>query len=332
MKLVLKIICVLSVAIFAACSGDDGEPCGGSCQANAHCDEATDTCVCDDGFVLEGEACVDPCDAVDCSGEPNTECVDGECVCLEGYHDVSGTCVEDDPCEGVDCSSDPNSHCVDGACECYAGFEDSGGGCTELECCGRGTPNAGGDACECDAGYNDDDRDLLCGPDTPGTWPPDLDSLWNGDHNPLLVKCIMPPCDICGGYPGAGDTSGTWIRKTTTLTSTCDENLASFDPRVIVDAVDEQEESLSEGLRGNCAFFMTEDDPPVPFHYATFYDSTAVTCSINKEIMGASVQLGWATYDTVNGTGVGEAKAYVVGIEPLFEDCELTLDVEYTRQ
>ncbi len=201
----------------------------------------------------------------------------------------------------------------------------------DVECCGNGTLNAAEDACVCDSGYNDDAGPLLCGPDTPDPWPPtDFETLWNADHDPAAVACIMPACDECGGYPGDFDPSGTWTRTLTTLTSTCDEALYGIDPRTEPGNVAvEPGETLGNPI-GNCSFAETDDDPPQRVHVGTFYENTGVSCGINPQLLGASVEIGYVTYSGDSGTGV--STTHIIGLAPLFEDCMLELEVVYERE
>ncbi len=63
------------------------------CQNNAHFD-AHEGCVCDDGFVAKGTACVVP---LKCTGA-NEELVKDECVCINGFYRDNGICVNSVVC------------------------------------------------------------------------------------------------------------------------------------------------------------------------------------------------------------------------------------------
>lgn len=70
------------------------------------------------------------CEGVVCVGE-NTTCVDGDCLCLDGFVSIPGSddCepIQGDPCEDVDCGE--HGTCVNGTCECDLGY--TGAECDE---------------------------------------------------------------------------------------------------------------------------------------------------------------------------------------------------------
>ncbi len=142
--------------------------CGATCE-NAHMHPENGTCVCDTGYVADGEYCVlegGACDSNPCASISNTKCIIAEdtengyrCLCKDDYaEDQFGNCVApacaDSPCEdNIDdenrtkCVADgPDTH----HCECANGFVDNGGVCeseTNMACntepC-NGAPNSTG--------------------------------------------------------------------------------------------------------------------------------------------------------------------------------------------
>lgn len=91
------------------------------CRPNVHC-------ICPRGYVeksstdstcvRESKCKVDPCRAVRCIF--NRKCVEGKCVCNEGFVKKGFFCIPD-LCTTIKCPR--NSECKDGACVCYKGYE-----------------------------------------------------------------------------------------------------------------------------------------------------------------------------------------------------------------
>lgn len=67
-------------------------------------------------FAACGDDPIDPCAGVDCGD--NGTCVEGICVCEDGYSGVS--CEFFDPCFSVDCGN--NGTCLGGSCDCEVGY------------------------------------------------------------------------------------------------------------------------------------------------------------------------------------------------------------------
>jgi len=70
--------------------------------------------------VLSTQSCnSDPCSDIDCGD--NGVCIDGSCVCGEGWMGANcSTLAPTDPCEGISCSD--NGTCVNGDCICNEGW------------------------------------------------------------------------------------------------------------------------------------------------------------------------------------------------------------------
>jgi len=62
--------------------------------------------------------CGDPCDDVDCG--PNGVCVEGNCVCNDGY---SGANCGVNVCDSVDCGPNGTCNTTTGDCACNPGYE-----------------------------------------------------------------------------------------------------------------------------------------------------------------------------------------------------------------
>jgi hypothetical protein len=115
--------CLICDAATTTCVADPeqtGDPCGfgGLCQADGACEcDATScpanaecvagSCVCDTGFDICGDACVDLQTDPDNCGEcgetcsGGAECVAGECACPSGQKNCNGTCIPNEECCGV---------------------------------------------------------------------------------------------------------------------------------------------------------------------------------------------------------------------------------------
>ncbi len=101
--------------------------------------------------------CKDACDDVDCGA--NGTCVDGTCVCDNGW---SGTNCSTSICDTVDCG--PNGSCdpATGDCNCNEGY--SGANCEINVCdgidCGNGNCDTATGECICDEGYEGTNCDV----------------------------------------------------------------------------------------------------------------------------------------------------------------------------
>ena len=153
-------------------------------------------CVCTDGY--SGDACdvppvVDPCEGVDC-GDYGA-CVDGACVCTDGYSgDTCDVPPVVDPCEDVDCGD--YGACVDGACVCTDGY--SGDACDVPPvvdpCEGVDCGDYGAcvdGACVCTNGYSGDACDV----------PPVVDPCEDVDCG-VHGECIEGTCNCEAGWTG----------------------------------------------------------------------------------------------------------------------------------
>lgn len=85
------------------------DPCAEvDCGSHGHCEVGVDgpVCVCDDGYVKQGDDCVEPppdnpCEGVTCSGHGRCELTDNNeasCVCDRGYNPVGTECVKVSEC------------------------------------------------------------------------------------------------------------------------------------------------------------------------------------------------------------------------------------------
>ncbi|KAL8626002.1 hypothetical protein ACOMHN_012594 [Nucella lapillus] len=147
----------------------DVDECASSpCKNDAICTQGINnyTCSCAPGF--EGNDCqtnIDDCANATCSGA-FTRCVDGvlshQCVCLDGYRNQTGQCVEIDECADNPCRN--NATCQDRVnafrCDCVAGFtgvtcEVNINECQNVTCGNNGTCVDGVNTftCECVPGF-----------------------------------------------------------------------------------------------------------------------------------------------------------------------------------
>ncbi|XP_021343140.1 uncharacterized protein LOC110443313 isoform X2 [Mizuhopecten yessoensis] len=97
---------------------DDDEPCGGPCPPNTHCDEKTQTCVCNKGYISDHYGgCQLPCGGRCCT---NAHCDyhDNTCKCNTGYIGIP-TVACNLPCKGA-CKA--NAYCASNRCVCKTGY------------------------------------------------------------------------------------------------------------------------------------------------------------------------------------------------------------------
>ena len=73
-------------------------------------------CQCDEGYVNDGNICVEICNTINCG--IGGYCSQGICSCGEGFKNVGDICV--DMCEGVDCGI--GEECLNGNCTCQTGY------------------------------------------------------------------------------------------------------------------------------------------------------------------------------------------------------------------
>ncbi len=182
-----RCLALLSILALTACgAGPEPERCApDTCtEPGTVCVEREDgpSCECGEGFLPEGEACVEPtrCTEATCSGRGVCSDEGGVVTCAcepeyagplcercaEGLHeDGVGGCT-DDACTPNPCGSDRRCVAVDGApvCECPAGSHDEDGDCVpdttcmDTTCSGRGTcsDEGAGPVCTCEAGWAGD--------------------------------------------------------------------------------------------------------------------------------------------------------------------------------
>ena len=120
------------------------------CDANATCDEAEVSCVCDDGYTGDGLSCTN----ID-------ECADGTDDCADGY--ACGDTEGSFECTNIDECADGTDDCGDGY---TCGDTDGSFDCTNIDECAEGISTCDADAscadtdgsytCTCDEGYAGD--------------------------------------------------------------------------------------------------------------------------------------------------------------------------------
>ena len=117
------------------------------CNADLHfrCDERADECVCDYGYLPDGEGNCDPACEVDTDcADQNKEChvSDGEngplgevyCGdCLAGYHSEDNECVADTSCLVNSCSQHGDCDLIEGAVVCNCDFGYVGDHCESCD-------------------------------------------------------------------------------------------------------------------------------------------------------------------------------------------------------
>jgi hypothetical protein len=312
---------------FACSSGNDNgngeeiDPCDEiTCKAHSYCEEGV--CHCNDGFHEEGGSCLpdNPCRFLMC-GE-NQTCEGGFCLCEEGFHQVGDTCMPDDACVGVTCGADEVCH--SGVC-----VPDPG------ECCEHGTLDESGPepVCICDDGYNDEDGDLLCGPDVPAEWPPDVDDLYNGADMLGNAECLLPECHDCG-YPGDADVTGLWTRHTKTVRSNCLNTLMnSYDARTILGNESDEPDVPLGIVVGSCRWDTRVSPPRVA---GAMMGNALAGCVDNERIMGVhSIEYESVTCDPDTDTISGTGKVWIIAATAKPElgvPCNFELELTYTRQ
>lgn len=123
MKRILFISSIIALA-FAGCEKD---PCKDvSCLNDGICVDGS--CLCPEGF--SGEYCQtsEPCNGVNCLN--GGTCVDGSCICPPGFTGANcETPIQNDPCEGITCLNGGN--CVNGLCNCPDGY--TGADCSQQQ-------------------------------------------------------------------------------------------------------------------------------------------------------------------------------------------------------
>ncbi len=77
----------------------------------------------------DADTSISPCDGVSCGN--NAQCIDGDCVCDDGYvGDPDDRCFTPPPCDG-ECAH--GATCIDDQCRCDPGFATVADGCELLE-------------------------------------------------------------------------------------------------------------------------------------------------------------------------------------------------------
>lgn len=144
------------------------------CGLHEECrnDNGVTACHCEEGYMDVNGSCEDDsCMDVVCGD--NMECLNGTCVCINGFHGECGICVDIDECEthqhtcngrGQKCVNVPGSF----RCDCLPGYTRDGKNCKDVnECeilsdaCGDYSEcvnTRGGYVCECCAGYKHSDN------------------------------------------------------------------------------------------------------------------------------------------------------------------------------
>lgn len=157
------IFVLFSMVAMIACNNNfcDSAECG----ANASCDEDTESCICDAGWLMGPDGLCDQqdlCYNVDC-GPNGIQCnpETGACECADGW--TGANCDQQDLCLGKDCG--PNSIDCDpetGICICEFGWYSDGGNCNKYNACvANGTVcdspntvcNENTGECECTEGW-----------------------------------------------------------------------------------------------------------------------------------------------------------------------------------
>ena len=133
------------ILVNGKCLCADGDQCdNGKCDETTPCD-LNEQCVSDGSHDLccafdgNQSTCtsIDPCENVDCPA--NSNCVNGECVCHNGF-DQANNCADIDECKGIDVPCQDNAECTNTIgsyeCDCSAGFtESSSGACDDVDEC-----------------------------------------------------------------------------------------------------------------------------------------------------------------------------------------------------
>ena len=168
------VIVIMSFTIYSC--GDDNtsvtpDKCPDKCQDNASCNTDTNKCVCNAGFVAEGDKCVaevvDLCKDVTCTDDSTCDATDGKCVCDTGFVEEGDKCVVSNLCKDVTCTDDATCDATDGDCKCDAGFIAEGDKCVldlckEVTCSSNASCNQESGLCACDSGYFYSDEFFGC--------------------------------------------------------------------------------------------------------------------------------------------------------------------------
>jgi len=203
---------------------DNGDLVNADCNLYSPCDDLncwthstctlnnnTASCVCDNGYELDGNSCVEinRCDGVNCT--PNASCKsdDGLCYCNNSYHISSDgiSCISDDICSTLTCGAHSSCNAGMGVCRCDEGFHDDNGACVPNDnnacggCSGHGECYIKEDndpVCACEVGYNPSNRDGLdCVPTSTICKPGAIDYDVDGDgvnetwFEPNELECSM---------------------------------------------------------------------------------------------------------------------------------------------
>lgn len=225
--------------------GCDDSPCD-LCSADATCAEQPDSsfaCVCNDGFVGDGQSCSDVDECADglanCANNATCTNTPGSfiCACDAGFEGDGTACTDIDECATNADNCDPNATCTNlagsFACACPSGFQGDGTTCSDIDECSDGSagcdPNAtctnspGSFACDCDPGYDGDgfscaERDECQDP---------------GAQCGSNAECVDQVNDytcICeSGYAGDPDVACNNIDECTNGTAQCDTNATCVD-------------------------------------------------------------------------------------------------------
>ncbi len=152
-----------------------------------------------------------------------------------------------------------------------------------------------------------------------GSWPPHIDSLYNGDEGWQL-----PPCDH-GDEPG-GDLSSAadyrWIKTMTTVATDCPEVVQNLHPMAKVGNVVPEDQRVF--VNGSCVEYSDGQ-------WGTAFDGIIVWGqSWPGQFDSISFTISWrAVIDHNLSPPAGKGIAHLTGVSTL--DCEIEIDVTYEK-